>query len=244
MTIIIAILNYLLGVGQYSPEADSYSIRTSISSILNTIVIIIAQLIIARGLLVNRMGTVGEYLDNINYLNFKVFAVCALVQIIPVIAIFVIGTSILGGVAISGAISDGFEGMGFSIVMAILFTVALLIYGLFAFYEYFVAVDNKDLSFGQIFKKIFKVGKDLISDTFKILFVQIILPIIVYIIIVILLISNIKGLSALAIVGLLTIVFSIYIIIVTVKVLARLSDAYLDYKASQNEENDEIVYEE
>ena len=134
MTIIIAILNYLLGVGQYSPEADSYSIRTSISSILNTIVIIIAQLIIARGLLVNRMGTVGEYLDNINYLNFKVFAVCALVQIIPVIAIFVIGTSILGGVAISGAISDGFEGMGFSIVMAILFTVALLIYGLFAFY--------------------------------------------------------------------------------------------------------------
>ena len=240
MTIIIAILNYLLGVGQYSPEADSYSIRASISSILNTMVIIIAQLIIARGLLVNRMGTVGEYLENINYLNFKVFAVCALVQIIPVRAIFVIGTSILGGVAISGAISDGFEGMGFSIVMAILFTVALLIYGLFAFYEYFVAVDNKDLSFGQIFK----VGKDLISETFKILFVQIILPIIVYIIIVILLISNIKGSSALAIVGLLTIVFSIYMIIVTVKVLARLSDAYLDYKTSHNKENDEIVYEE
>lgn len=120
--------------------------------------------------------------------------------------------------------------------MAILFTVALLIYGLFAFYEYFVAVDNKDLSFGQIFKKIFKVGKDLISDTFKILFVQIILPIIVYIIIVILLISNIKGSSALAIVGLLTIVFSIYMIIVTVKVLARLSDAYLDYKTSHNKE--------
>lgn len=242
MTIIILIVSNLLSGGQYNPEAESFSVRTNISSIITTIVYIFAQLIIARGLLVNRMGTVGEYLDNINYLNFKMFAVCIVVQILPYIAIFVLGAGILGGIAASGAVVDGAEGMGFSIAMAVLLALALIIYLLFTAYQYFVVVDNKDLSFGQIFKKIFKVGKDLLADTFKIIFMQIILPIIIYGVIVALLLTKMDGLAAMVIVGILTIIISIYVIIASVRVLARLSDVYLDYTGSDNTDSEKMVY--
>jgi len=64
------------------------------SSILNTILTTAVQtifgFIIARGLVFNRMGSLGEYFDNFNYLTLKLFGLCFIISILISIFIFLI----------------------------------------------------------------------------------------------------------------------------------------------------------
>lgn len=78
--VISAVLIFLITLFLAGDTSDRGAlVQTGGNILLNIIItslIIIFQFIIARGLIFNRMGSLGEYFDNINHLNFKAFLLC------------------------------------------------------------------------------------------------------------------------------------------------------------------------
>ena len=238
LVIIKLIINRFTGGTNYS-DMENYSIAGSIVGIiLTTSVSAIASFLIARGLLKNRMGTLGEYFDNFNYLDLKLFGVSFVVDIIPFIGIFSLP-------AILRTVSSGssFKALGSIIGMWIVYGIGLLVYQLFTSYKSFVVADNPDLEFGSIFKKIFKIGSKLIGKTFKTLLKWIILPVVAFLIVVLLIGFNSNSLGGGIFILILSIALVIYIFIAIVIVEAELSDNYLDYKDDSLEEDEKLVYQ-
>ena len=243
LVIIKLIIDKFTGGTNYS-DMENYSIAGSIVGIiLNTSVSAIASFLIARGLLKNRMGTLGEYFDNFNYLDFKLFGVSFLVDIIPSVAVVAIGIFSLPVILRTVSSGSGFGALGSIIGMWILYGIGLLVYQLFTSYKSFVVADNPDLEFGSIFKKIFKIGSKLIGKTFKTLLKWIILPVVAFLIVVLLIGFNSNSLGGGMFILILLVALVIYIFIAIAIVRAELSDNYLDYKDDILEDEQKLVYE-
>ncbi|MBP2069895.1 MULTISPECIES: hypothetical protein [Anaerococcus] len=218
------------------------------SSILNTILTTAVQtifgFIIARGLVFNRMGSLGEYFDNFNYLTLKLFGLCFIISILPYLLIVGFGIGLISSLTSAMISGNNFAGFGSMMGLLILLTILSIVYTFFTAYNHFVAADNPDLSFGELFKKVFKIGSDLFSKTFKTYLKWLILPSILYIFIIVVASSKPTTVgNSLSLV--LSILFVIYIIFIAlVFALVELSDHYLDYKYKEQIDNDEkISYE-
>lgn len=242
MIVIIAIISEILSQVSADLETMTTSLSGIVSNILRTAVYVIFNFIIARGLISNRMGTVGEYFDNINHFNFKSFFLAFLISIIPTLAI-IFATGIVASIVLSLATGNDPSGLGAGIGVFLLLILALIIYGVFVSYQFFVIADNPNLTFGEMFKKIFKVGKDLFGKTIITFLKWIIVPVFLFIVILSAIFNGLDGTIALGLMFIILLAALIYVLIALTLVVGELSDHYLDYKSKTIDNNEKEVYE-
>ena len=189
---------------------------------------------IAGGLLRNRMGKVGEYLNQINYINFRVITVAFIIVIASSILNYLIQYT--GGTLVGQAIINPSNNAVFTIgafLLPFIVIVIIAILGLLTTYSNLYLADNYDLdeSVFTSIKNILIIGKRLILKSLKIYGLYLILPAVIFIGFFIMFFGIMEAVIPAAIGIVIYIIWSIYAI---VKIDVRLSDVYLDYKEEIN----------
>lgn len=228
--ILMALILYLLGKILNGPIEDSEP--SIIYSILAILISIVGNVILAHGLLFNRMGSVSEYLEGVHVLNPTNIGLSFLINIIPTMVVFALGTGLILSVTF-GLMAGDFSALGSWIFTVLLILVLSTVYYIFTAYQYFVIADNPNMAFVDLFKRIFKVGKDLAGQTIKVFLIWIVLPIIAYIVMLIGLAGtalNATNVAVRVLIGIISIIFIVYILLAFVFFLNQLSLNYLDYK--------------
>jgi len=243
MVLIIFIIGRLFGNLSTDVEDLASSLYSYISSLLINIVLIIFQFMLDRGLIYNRMGSIGEYMDNINYLKFKTFGVCFVIMLIPYVALATLGASVASALTADMMVNGEISSLSSLFGLAILVLIGQVIYGAFTCYRYFLAADHPQASFGELFKNTFKLGKNLFGKTIKTYLKWYILPVIIFALLAGLITNTNKGMTSIGILSILSIVFVIYAIISSTIVLGELSNHYLDYNSNVKYEDNSVVYE-
>lgn len=235
VAMISAIISKILG-----DDNSEITITYVIASLLSLVITTISGFAIARGLLKNRMGSLGEYLDNVNFLNFKVFALEFVISLISSAGLVSFFLTPIQNLTVNALEKGEYLPINFIIPIALL-VIFGMVYDIFTAYKFFVAADKDQLSFGALFKEVFVVGKDLFKKTLPTYIKLIILPAIIYIVILVSIISsqmtqyvvNSTGgpasLGAIAFILVLSLVFLIYIFVASAILQAKLSNFYLDY---------------
>ena len=193
------------------------------------------QYALSAGLLRNRMGSVGEYLNQINTINGRFILINIIMSLITIG--FTTSIGFLGGNLVyntmltSEARSDNITTL---VLMILLFLVSVVLSLLITYTNFYLADDNnssKEESIGTSIKNIFKIGKDLLGKTIKIYLKYTILPLLIYGVLLILTIIFIPndGMGGIFLSSLLTVILVVYLLFASAIVLARLSDAYIDY---------------
>lgn len=242
--IIMILIVFLLGKLFNGPSIDGGDSEPSIIySILAMIVSIVTNIILAHGLLFNRMGTVSEYLDGIHVINPSNFGVSLLLNVIPTIAMTLIGTVFAASLTVS-LLAGNSSGLGSIAFGLIIILVLSTIYYIFTAYQFFVIADNPKMPFGVLFKKVFVVGKNLAGQTVKVFLKWILLPVIIFIVLTVALFGASSGanIGASILAGILSLVFIVYIVVAYAFVINQLSLNYLDYKGRyENEASKKIL---
>lgn len=231
---ISAIISKILGA-----DNSENTITYIIASLLSLVITTIAGFAIARGLLKNRMGSLGEYLDNVNFLNSKVFALEFLISLISTAGLVSFFLTPIQNLTVNALEKGEYLPKNFIIPIALL-VIFGMVYDIFTSYKFFVAADKDQLSFGALFKEVFVVGKDLFKKTLPTYIKLMVLPSIIYIVILIATIrSQINqyvlnpamdaSMGAIAFILVLALVFLIYIFVASAILQAKLSNFYLDY---------------
>lgn len=198
---------------------------------------------IARGLVYNRMGSVGEYMDGINHLDLKIIGVLFVINIIPNLLVLLFVYGVAATITADFVAYSNFDAVLPIAGLGLLMLIGGIIYQAFTHYRYLLAADREDLSFADLFKEIFRTGKDLFGKTIKVYLKRLILPIIVFVVLEVLLVTYGNGFLSVFLLIILPIIFVVYIFIAIIQVLAELSDYYLDYKDNHPEIQEKIVYE-
>lgn len=190
---------------------------------------------LAAGLLRNRMGSVGEYLNQINTINGRFILINIIMSLVTIA--FTTSIGFLGGGLVYNAMLTSearSDNITILVLMILLFLVSVVLSLLITYTNFYLADDNRGLkkeSIGTSIKNIFKIGKDLFGKTIKIYLKYTILPLLIYgvlLVLTIILIPN-DGLGGIFLSSLLTVIFVVYMLFASAIVLARLSDVYIDY---------------
>ncbi|WP_306484229.1 hypothetical protein [Anaerococcus sp.] len=218
------------------------AVLTIIAGLITSLISLLFQFAIASGLIRNRMGSVGEYLNQVNLITGRIILINIILSLIA--SLFTMGIGLLGGgaVFVQNIIANG---MGKSIGMiltVILVAVVSLVFSILITYANFYLADKlvgneRKESLKESIGNIFKIGKDLAGKTIMVYLKYIIIPLIIAIVIVVLMMTwggNDAGMGFVLILSLLSLIAVVYVVFATAIVLARLSDNYLDYV----EEND------
>lgn len=189
---------------------------------------------IAGGLLRNRMGKVGDYLNQINYINFRVITVAFIISLVTSILNYLIqytGGTLIGQALINPSNNAVFTIGAFLLPFVVIVIIAIL--GLLTTYSNLYLADNYDLdeSVFTSIKNILLIGKRLILKSLKIYGLYIILPTVIFIAYTILVMGLMEAVIP-ASIGL--VVFVVWMIYAIVIIDAKLSDVYLDYKEEIN----------
>lgn len=243
MIVIVFIITRLLATNPTEIEGMASSLKGIFSSLLRFIVITIFQFMIARGLVYNRMGSVGEYMDGINRLDLKIIGVLFVIDIIPNLLVLLFVYGVAATITADFVAYSNFDAVLPIAGLGLLMLIGWIIYQAFTHYRYLLAADREDLSFADLFKEIFRTGKDLFGKTIKVYLKRLILPIIVFVVLEVLLVTYGNGFLSVFLLIILPIIFVVYIFIAIIQVLAELSDYYLDYKDNHPKTQEKVVYE-
>lgn len=189
---------------------------------------------IAGGLLRNRMGKVGDYLNQINYINFRVITVAFIISLVTSILNFLVqytGGTLIGQALINPSNNAVFTIGAFLLPFVVIVIIAIL--GLLTTYSNLYLADNYDLdeSVFTSIKNILLIGKRLILKSLKIYGLYIILPSAIFIGFIFLSMGIMEAVIF-STIGL--IIYVMWIIYAIVKTDIWLADAYLDYKEGIN----------
>ena len=189
---------------------------------------------IAGGLLRNRMGKVGDYLNQINYINFRVITVAFIISLVTSILNYLIqytGGTLIGQALINPSNNAVFTIGAFLLPFVVIVIIAIL--GLLTTYSNLYLADNYDLdeSVFTSIKNILLIGKRLILKSLKIYGLYIILPSAIFIGFIFLSMGIMEAVIF-STIGL--IIYVMWIIYAIVKTDIWLADAYLDYKEGIN----------
>lgn len=187
---------------------------------------------IAGGLIRNRMGSVGDYLNQVNYINFRVLTVAFIISLITSVLGFFL--KLTSGMLVFSAIANPNNDSVFSIgtfLLPIIILVVELIFTLLIAYSTLYLADsyNVDESVFTSIKNILLIGKRLIKKTLVIVLKFVILPIFIFVGIFALAFMTL-GDDALGVYAIIVFPVLIYASIANVIIKARLSDKYLDVK--------------
>ena len=189
---------------------------------------------IAGGLLRNRMGKVGDYLNQINYINFRVITVAFIISLVTSILNYLIqytGGTLIGQALINPSNNAVFTIGAFLLPFVVIVIIAIL--GLLTTYSNLYLADNYDLdeSVFTSIKNILLIVKRLILKSLKIYGLYIILPSAIFIGFIFLSMGIMEAVIF-STIGL--IIYVMWIIYAIVKTDIWLADAYLDYKEGIN----------
>lgn len=191
---------------------------------------------ICSGLIRNRMGSVGEYLNQVNYINGKIILINIIVQIVLTFIVSLV-ISIGGAFLFVAMVSSQPTASKFSAIsIAILIAIFSILYSLLIAYSNFYLADflvdsNKEIGIFKHIKNIFKIGKDLLAKTFVVYLKAIVIPIILVgaFLLVLRFLAPRNGMASMLLISLIFLAIMAYAVIVGAVVMARLSDLYLDY---------------
>lgn len=188
---------------------------------------------ISSGLIRNRMGSIGDYLNQVNYLNFKVLTVGFIISIAKSIAQYAFTAS--GAVSVFKAVASPNNKAVFAIgaiILPIAFVLILLIIAMFFAYSNFYLADHYDTEDGvmEIIGKIFSQGKRLFKKTLILGLKWLGIPLLIFIGLMLSLLLFKDEILSLILFSLLMFTLAITTLITSIVFMARLSDVYLDDK--------------
>lgn len=235
--IIVALTNYLLTKLMSAIGGDNFIIDI-VGDLLTGIISFVFFFSISSGLLRNRMGSVGDYLNQVNYLNAKVLTVGFIISIAQAICQYAFAAS--GAASVFQAVANPNNKAVFAIGAYILPIFGFLLYlllALFFAYSNFYLADKYDTEDGvmTIISKIFIQGKRLFKKTLLLGLKFTGIPLLLFVVSILLLILLKDELVAIGLLTLFMIVFAITILITTIVLIARLSDVYLDDKIASEQ---------
>lgn len=230
--LIVGITNYLLSSLVLAIDKESF--------VLNFIVNLVTGLIgfvftfaISGGLLRNRMGSVGDYLNQVNYINMKVVTVGFIIAVAGAIVSYISTAS--GAEGLFKTMISPNNSTVFAIGSILLFVIGALAIGvisLFFAYSDFYLADHYDTEDGvmEIIGKIFNQGKRLFKKTLILSLKFYVIPFVLFILCIGMLFFVEDKLLGAGLFAIFSVGFAIAMLIITIVYVARLSDIYLDDK--------------
>lgn len=229
--IIVEIIIGIVSFGLYIALGEKAN-ESIIFSIISSIITWLGSFIIASGLINNRKGRLGDYLNQIGRLDKK-----AIIVNLLLIAITVLLTVAFGGGAGLAAVKDN----PLSILSAgLLGTILGGILSIFTAYANHIVSDprNKDQSIMDAFKSVFSIGGKLFGKTILLYLLYVVLPLILIFGIIIGIVLGADSAQmgiGITIVG--AGILGIYFILISPIIAARLADNYLDLTGDIEGEN-------
>ncbi|MDU5913890.1 MAG: hypothetical protein E6Z21_06365 [Anaerococcus vaginalis] len=236
--ILVEIIIAIVSFGIYMAFGEKAN-ESTIFSIISSIITWLGSFVIASGLINNRKGRLGDYLNQIGRLDKK-----AIIVNLLLIAITVLLTVAFGGGAGFAAVKDNPAGI---LSAGLLGTILTAIFAIFTAYANHIVSDprNKDQSIPDAFKSVFSIGGKLFGKTILLYLLYIVLPLILIFGIIIGIIIGADSAQmgiGITIVG--AGILGIYFILISPIIAARLADNYLNLTGDIKEENKNIENED
>lgn len=230
--LIVGVTNYLLSRLALALDEQNF-ILGFIVDLITGLISFIFTFAISGGLLRNRMGSVGDYLNQVNYINMKVVTVGFLIAVARAI-ISLLGSS-SGAYGVFKTMASPNNSTVFaigSILLPILGVLVIAVIALFFTYSDFYLADHYDTEDGviTIIGNIFKQGKRLFKKTLILSLKFFGIPLILLLVSIGMLFFVKDEMVGLGLFAFIMVVFVIAGIIISIVYLARLSDIYLDDK--------------
>ena len=223
--IIVAVFAFVLN-RIFGSNADENTIYNFLSSVITWL----GSFIIASGLINNRKGSVGDYLNQLQRLDKKAIIVNLILIVITIVLTFSFGK-----IGVFDVESKKFNLLSLSV----LGTLLLGILSIFTTYANYIVSDprNKGQSIMDALKSVFAIGIKLFGKTISLYLLYIVLPIIlIFGIIVGIVVGTSSPESGIGIIMLGGGILGLYYILISPLVAARLSDNYLNYTGDIDQE--------
>lgn len=230
--LIVGVTNYLLSRLALALDEQNF-ILGFIVDLITGLISFIFTFAISGGLLRNRMGSVGDYLNQVNYINMKVVTVGFLIAVARAIISLLGSASGAYGVFKTMASPNNSTVFAIgSILLPILGVLVIAVIALFFTYSDFYLADHYDTEDGviTIIGNIFKQGKRLFKKTLILSLKFFGIPLILLLVSIGMLFFVKDEMVGLGLFAFIMVVFVIAGIIISIVYLARLSDIYLDDK--------------
>lgn len=230
--LIVGVTNYLLSRLALALDEENF-ILGFIVDLITGLIGFIFTFAISGGLLRNRMGSVGDYLNQVNYINMKVVTVGFLIAVARAIISLLGSASGAYGVFKTMASPNNSTVFAIgSILLPILGALVIAVIALFFTYSDFYLADHYDTEDGviTIIGNIFKQGKRLFKKTLILSLKFFGIPLILLLVSIGMLFFVKDEMVGLGLFAFIMVVFAIVGIIISIVYLARLSDIYLDDK--------------
>lgn len=210
-------------------------IITLISSLVTSIITFLFQFAIASGLIRNRMGSVGEYLNQINLINGRIILINFLLSLLLSLAIGLMSL-MGGGIFLASLFVDSVSKIIGSMLIVGLIIIGSMIFSVLISYLNFYCADKlvgpgKKEGLGESIKHIFRIGRDLFSKTILVYLKYIVGPVILLgaLMTLAMIFNKDSGLGGILLISLIILLMAVYSMCASAIVMARLSDNYLDY---------------
>lgn len=234
ITITLIIIYLIMGLIVFE-TADN----TLLSSFVAVIVPIIAEFIVAYGLINDKTSSVGEIFSNIKNFTGKIFFINVLIIAISFILTSLVSattTLITGGSLSESAINNVSSITGITILIMIV----QFLFNIFTVYTNFYLSDKntEQEGVGKSIKNIFKIGKYNISKTLISILKYVVAPSLVAIAIIALIMSLTLGkdpLASLVVTSILAVIASIVVIAFQAKLLVSYYENFIEYKNLESE---------
>ncbi|MDO4662823.1 MAG: hypothetical protein Q4B36_06900 [Tissierellia bacterium] len=211
-----------------------------LSSFIAVIVPIIAEFIVAYGLINDRVSSVGEVFSNIKNFTGKIFFINILIMAISFILTSLVSattTLITSGSFRESAINNVSSITGITILIMIV----QFLFNIFTVYTNFY-LSNKNTeqeTVGTSIKNIFRIGKDNISKTLISILKYIVAPSLIVVFIITLIMSLTFGKDpsiSIIVTSILAIIGSIVMIAFQAKLLISYYENFIEYKNLESED--------
>lgn len=230
--LIVGLTNYLLARLILAIGNENF-VATFLADLITGIISFIFTFSISSGLIRNRMGSVGDYLNQVNYLNMKVLTVGFVIAIARAIGQYIFLES--GTLSVFSAIASPNNNSVFAIgtvILPIIGIIIITIIAIFFAYTNFYLADHYDTEDGvmTIIGKIFIQGKRLFKKTLILGLKWEGIPLLLYILCLGLLFFVNDEYVGFGLLTFFTLAYAITALIIAIVFIARLSDIYLDDK--------------
>lgn len=230
--LIVGLTNYLLARLILAIGNENF-VATFLVDLITGIISFIFTFSISSGLIRNRMGSVGDYLNQVNYLNMKVLTVGFVIAIARAIGQYIFVES--GTLSVFSAIASPNNNSVFAIgtvILPIIGIIIITIIAIFFAYTNFYLADHYDTEDGvmTIIGKIFNQGKRLFKKTLILGLKWEGIPLLLYILCLGLLFFVNDEYVGFGLLTFFTLAYAITALIIAIIFIARLSDIYLDDK--------------
>ena len=230
--IIVGLTNYLL-YRLITALGDDNFILEFVGDLITGIIAFVFTFSMSSGLIRNRMGSIGDYLNQVNYLNAKVLTVGFIISVAQAIVQYAFAAS--GAIGVFSAVASPSNSSVFAIgaiVLPIVLLIIFLVIAMFFAYSNFYLADHYDTEDGvmEIIGKIFSLGKRLFKKTLLLGLKWMGIPILIFFALMASLILLKNELLVMGLIGIFVLAFAIIMVITSIVLMARLSDVYLDDK--------------